>query len=152
MKLSNLKVAVRLSIGFAILLGIALAIGGIALSRLSHLDAVVNRMSTQDWNKARIAMEMQIRTRDNVAKSLRILLANGDTAVIEKIREEMEANSKQNGVDIKELEALVKGTDDEGLLTEAAEARENYNARRGNVMDMAIGIIIGAAFGKIVAA
>jgi len=137
MKFSNLKVAVRLSIGFAILLSIALAIGGIALTRLSHLDAVVNRMSTQDWHKARIAMEMQIRTRDNVAKSLRILLANGDTAVIEKIRGEMEENSKANGVDIKRLEALVKGTDDEGLLTEAAEARENYNARRGKVMDMA---------------
>jgi len=65
---SNLKVAVRLSIGFAVLLIISLVIGGIALSRLAHLDEVVNRLSTQDWEKARIAMENQMRTRDNVGK------------------------------------------------------------------------------------
>jgi len=64
MKLSDLRVGARLRIGFALLLLFSLVIGGIALSRLSHLDSVVNRMSTEDWEKARIAMENQIRTRE----------------------------------------------------------------------------------------
>ena len=93
---SNLKVAFRLGIGFAVLLVISLVIGGIALTRLAHLDEVVNRLSTQDWETARAAMENQIRTRDNVGKSLRILLADGDAETITRIRAEMEENSKAN--------------------------------------------------------
>jgi methyl-accepting chemotaxis protein len=134
---ANLKVGPRLCIGFAVLLVISLVIGGIALSRMAHLDAVVNRMSTQDWEKARITMEMEMRTRDNAAKSLRILLANGDVEVINRIRAEMEENSEQNGEGIRQLEELVKDADGEALLGEAAQNREQYNARRGEVMEMA---------------
>ena len=137
MKLSDLRVGARLRIGFALLLLFSLVIGGIALTRLSHLDSVVNRMSTEDWEKARIAMENQIRTRDNVGKSLRIILANGDAETISRLREEMEANSKLNGENMKRLEALV--TDEEGktVLAEAGTARDAYNSARGHVMDMA---------------
>src|SRR4030095_1707134 len=112
MKFSNLKVGVRLGIGFGVLLVISLIIGGIALTRLAHLDAVLNRLSTQDWETARAAMENQIRTRDNVGKSLRILLANGDEATITRLREEMKVNSKGNSEGMKLLEQLV--TDEEG--------------------------------------
>ena len=120
-----------------VLLVISLVIGGIALTRLAHLDEVVNRLSTQDWETARAAMENQIRTRDNVGKSLRILLADGDAEIITRIRAEMEENSKANSEGMKLLEKLV--TDKEGLavLAEAATARDAYNARRGEVLTLA---------------
>jgi methyl-accepting chemotaxis protein len=138
MKFSNLKVPVRLAIGFAVLLLISLLIGGIALTRLAHLDEVVNRLGTQDWVKARIAMENQIRTRDNVGKSLRILLANGDENTIARLRAEMDENSKANGEGIELLEKLVSDEDGKAAVAESALARDAYNARRGEVMDMAM--------------
>ena len=134
---SNLKVAFRLGIGFAVLLVISLVIGGIALTRLAHLDEVVNRLSTQDWETARAAMENQIRTRDNVAKSLRILLANGDAEIITRIRAEMEENSKANSEGMKLLEQLVVDKDGLAVLAESATARDAYNARRGEVLTLA---------------
>jgi len=137
MKFSNLKVAVRLGIGFAVLLVISLVIGGIALTRMAHLDEVVNRLSTQDWETARAAMENQIRTRDNVGKSLRILLADGDAETITRIRSEMEENSKANSEGMKLLEQLVTDNEGKAVLAEAATARDAYNKRRGEVLTLA---------------
>jgi len=137
MKFSHLGVAVRLAIGFGLLLCIALGIGAVGLLRLSHLDDVVEQMSTQNWQKARIAMEMEIRTRDNVSKSLRILLANDDAASISALRAGMQENSRLNSDGMGRLAALVRDESGKALLTQAAQDRERYTAARSRVMDLA---------------
>ncbi|HEX6398771.1 MAG TPA: MCP four helix bundle domain-containing protein, partial [Steroidobacteraceae bacterium] len=76
MNLSSLKVGKRLGLGFGVLLAISLLIGGMSWLRLSQLDDVVDRTTTEDWQKARLTMEMEIRTRDHAAKALRVLVAD----------------------------------------------------------------------------
>ena len=49
--------------------------GGIGWFRLAQLDKVVNRITTENWEKARLTMEMEIRTRDNAFKTGRVLMA-----------------------------------------------------------------------------
>jgi methyl-accepting chemotaxis protein len=133
MKVSNFKVGTRLSIGFGVLLLGSMLIGGISLWRLSQLDEVVTRLSTEDWERARLTMEMEMRTRDNAAKAARVLLDGIDAAGIEKLRAEMSANSKANGEALERLEVLVASDDAKALLADAAEARTQYITSRDEV-------------------
>ena len=94
MKFSNLKVGIRLGIGFGVLLVACLVVGGIGWVRLAQLDKVVNRITTENWEKARLTMEMEIRTRDNAFKTGRVLMAGNDTEAVKILKEEMAANTK----------------------------------------------------------
>ena len=137
MRFSGLKVSVRLAIGFGLLLIAASIIGAVVFSRLSHIDSVVTHMSTQQWEKARVAMEMETRTRDNLAKSLQVLLlASGNDELVQRLRTEMDNNSRANSEGLQQLENLV--TDDAGkaLLAEAAVGRERYLAKRAVIMEL----------------
>src|SRR5207344_145555 len=94
MKLSNLKVGPRLGVGFAVLLVACLSVGGIGWYRLAQLDKVVNRITTGNWEKARLTMEMEIRTRDNAFKTGRVLMAGNDTDAVKTLKDEMAANTR----------------------------------------------------------
>src|ERR1043165_5276204 len=135
--LSSLKVGTRLALGFAVLLVAILFVGGISWLRLSQLEAVVNRMSTEDAEKARLTLDMQIRTLDNAGKAGRVLMAGDDVAAIEKLRAEIAANSEKNQVDIDRLTQLVRRKEAKDLLAEAAEARLKYNDSRNRVTELA---------------
>src|SRR5690349_25128727 len=96
MKFANLKVGTRLSIGFAVLLVISLALGALSWMRMSQLDDVVNQITNEDWEKARITLEMEIRTRDNAFKAARVMLAGNDAETIDRLKAEMSANTAKN--------------------------------------------------------
>jgi methyl-accepting chemotaxis protein len=137
MKLSNLKVGTRLALGFGLLLSISIALGVVSWLRLSQLDEVVTRLAGEDWDKSRLTMEMQIRTRDNAFKAARIMLAGNDTATIDRLKAEMAENSKKNSADLEMLEELVKSAEAKAMLAEAAEARDKYTASRARVTELA---------------
>ena len=104
MKFSNLKVGNRLGVGFAVLLIACLSVGGIGWYRLAQLDEVVNRITTENWEKARLTMEMEIRTRDNAFKTGRVLMAGNDTDAVKLLKDEMAANTELNSAALKQLE------------------------------------------------
>ena len=137
MKVSNLKVGTRLALGFGLLLAISLIIAGVSWLRMSQLDAVVDRITHEDWDKARLTMEMQIRSRDNAFKTARVLLAGADLALIDRLKAEMSQNSEKNAADLKQLEELVKSPEATALLNEAAAAREAYMESRARVTALA---------------
>jgi len=137
MTFAHLKVGSRLGIGFAVLLFACLSVGGVGWLRLSQLDEVVNRITTENWEKARLTMEMEIRTRDNAFKTGRVLMAGNDTDAIKVLKEEMAANSKLNSEALEKLEKLVSTTEARALLAEAAEARERYMESRARVTKLA---------------
>jgi len=137
MTLANLKVGTRLGIGFGVLLVITLVVAGLSWMRLSQLDDIVMQMTTEYWQKARLTMEMEIRTRDNSAKALRVLLAGNDTDVIDTLKAEMAENSKANTEALEKLEQLVKLPQGKAYLAEAAANREAYMDSRARVNDLA---------------
>jgi methyl-accepting chemotaxis protein len=137
MRFSNLNVGTRLSLGFGLLLAILLAIGGISWMRLAQLHHVVSHLVSDDWEKARLAMEVEIRTRDSAMKTGRILMAGSDVAAIETLKSQIAENSKANSAAIEKLNAMVVDPEPRALLTEAAAAREKYNASRGRVNELA---------------
>jgi methyl-accepting chemotaxis protein len=133
MKLSNFRVGTRLAMGFGLLLALSMGIAAFAWMRMSQLDDVVARITKEDWQKARLTMEMEIRTRDNAFKTARTMLAGTDGAMIDKLKAEMADNSEKNAADLKELESLVKAPEAKAYLAEAAAAREKYMASRARV-------------------
>jgi len=135
--LSSLKVATRLGLGFGVLLVISLLVGGMSWLRLSQLDDVVERTTTEDWQKARLTMEMEIRTRDNAAKALRMLMADNDTAHIESLKAEMAENTRANDEALERLQQLVKAPEARQYLAEAVGAREKYTESRARVNELA---------------
>jgi methyl-accepting chemotaxis protein len=137
MKFANLKVGTRLSIGFGILLVISLALGALSWMRMSQLDDVVNQITNEDWEKARITLEMEIRTRDNAFKAARAMLAGKDADTIGRLEAEMAANSAKNAQGLERLETLVTAADAQALLQQAAKAREAYVASRAAVTELA---------------
>ena len=137
MKFSNWKVGARLAMGFGVLLIACLLVGGIGWLRLSQLDAVVNRITTENWEKARLTMEMEIRTRDNAFKTGRVLMAGDDIAAVSVLKEEMAANTRLNTAAMEQLEKLVVAAEARKLLAEAAQARERYVESRARVTRLA---------------
>ena len=137
MKYSNLKVGVRLGMGFGVLLIACLVVGGIGWLRLAQLDKVVNRITTENWEKARLTMEMEIRTRDNAFKTGRVLMAGNDTEAVRVLKEEMAANTRLNSAALEQLEKLVASSEAKGLLAEAADARDRYVESRARVTRLA---------------
>jgi methyl-accepting chemotaxis protein len=137
MKFANLKVGTRLGIGFAVLLVACLSVGGIGWYRLAQLDEVVNRITTENWEKARLTMEMEIRTRDNAFKTGRVLMAGNDTDAVKVLEEEMAANTALNTAALEKLEKLIVAAEPKLLLAEAADARERYVESRARVTKLA---------------
>ncbi len=136
MKFSNLKVGTRLGIGFGVLLTITLVVSALSLARMSRIDDATNRIVGQEWEKARLSMEMQIRSRDNAAKAARVFLAD-DAALVDQLRVEMSANTKLNEADLRRLEELVTDPEGRALLEQAAAARDKYTASRAQVSELA---------------
>ena len=98
------------------LLVACLSVGGIGWYRLAQLDEVVNRITTENWEKARLTMEMEIRTRDNAFKTGRVLMAGNDTDAVKVLKDEMAANTKLNSAALEQLEKLVVAPEAKTLL------------------------------------
>jgi methyl-accepting chemotaxis protein len=135
--LANWKVGTRLGMGFGVLLVISLALAGVSWMRMSQLDDIVVRATTIDWEKSRLTMEMEIRTRDNAAKALRVLMAGSDTATIDTLKAEMAENTRANGEALARLEELVESPEAREYLAEAAASREAYVESRARVSELA---------------
>jgi methyl-accepting chemotaxis protein len=130
-------VATRLSIGFGVLLLASVFIGAVCWFRLSQIDAAMNRLLTLDVVKAKLTMEMEERTRDNAAKTLRMLMAGNDAALVEKLSAQIGENSRANQEALERLTSLVYRPEGKQYLAEAAAAREKYMQSRARVMELA---------------
>jgi methyl-accepting chemotaxis protein len=137
MSFSDFKVGTRLSFGFAVLLLITIAVGGLGLMRLSQLDSMVDRITDVDWDKARLAMETETRNRDSAAKFARLLMIDAASDTAKVLKEKIHTNSEANGAALKELAPLMVSSEEKAILAEASEARETYNASRAQVIKLA---------------
>ncbi len=74
---------------------------------MSQIDHATDRIVETEWEKARLSMEMQIRSRDNAAKAARMMLVGHDVEAVDKLKAEMAANTKANEEALEELDKLV---------------------------------------------
>jgi len=76
---ANLKIGVRLSIGFGILILMTLGMGGTGLQRFAEVNAVNSRIIEKDWVKAEAANVINATTRANARNTMELLIADDAT-------------------------------------------------------------------------
>ncbi len=69
MNFSNLKVGTRLGLGFGVLVVAMGVVGGLGMLRMGQMNESIERIAQKDWNKARLAMEIDSRARDNAGNA-----------------------------------------------------------------------------------
>src|SRR4051794_29439469 len=123
--MSLLKISVRLSLGFAILIGILLSIGWVGLERMAAINNDLETVVNKRWPKIQSAQEALDLMNENSRITLEIFLVGGRADVDRLI-----AQQDQNKHKIDELmESIERGLDvDRGrtLFGSVKEARARY--------------------------
>jgi methyl-accepting chemotaxis protein len=124
MNFAIMKVGVRLGLGFGVLLVAAAFVGGMGVLRMGELNENIERIGQKDWNKARLAMEIDSRARDNAAKTGELFLADGEAAA--KIRAGMEENKDAITKNLEQLDKLLYLPEGKAMHAKIKESRAAY--------------------------
>ncbi len=119
---SNLKIGLRLAIGFGLAILLTIAIVMVALSRLSGLNDQVQDLTTRPWVAAQASNHvLQNLTSFNVA--FRTLILSSDKAVEKRQLEDIDRLRKENSEQFEKLEQAVRSEEGKALLKEAQGIR-----------------------------
>jgi methyl-accepting chemotaxis protein len=132
MDFANTRIGVRLSIGFAAILLLVVAIAGIGIWRLQQTGAAVDAMVSQFLVRERLAAEWQDAVAVNAVRTMAVV--RSDDSKTQKIfQAEMSATSERASALQTKLHGL---SDDQGrqALGEIAAARAAYTEMRDTVL------------------
>jgi len=133
MNLNNVKIGLRLSIGFGAVLTLMLAIVFIAYSRLQDTSNGMKEMSGQQ-QRAAIAQNWVGKTQVNVTRTLAIAKAGGEPNVEQFFAPQMKRTSAEINELQKTMQDLVTSTEGKALMAEAASRRGAYIAFRDELL------------------
>jgi len=123
----NLKIGVRLSLGFASTLAMLVVVGAVGISRLSSLDDNTQTIVTKDWLKISLANHIVDRANDNAKANMELFLVT-DKQAIARTLDRVDANKKAIGADLEQLARLVALPEGKAKLAAIKEARGPYVA------------------------
>ncbi len=124
MNFSNLKVGTRLGLGFGVLVVAMGVVGGLGMLRMGQMNESIERIAQKDWNKARLAMEIDSRARDNAARTGELFIVEGEA--LAKVRAGMEENKTVITANLEGLDKLLYLPEGKALLAKIKEARAAY--------------------------
>lgn len=125
MKSSNIKIGVRLGIGFGIVLAFLLIISIFSINRLSFIDSEVQRVTDDRWPKAKALAEVK----DNVniiARAMRNMILLDDTGEIQKEKNRIQEARGVVGKNLDELSKTIKSTEGKTLMARVQDTRVAY--------------------------
>ncbi|TFW17127.1 methyl-accepting chemotaxis protein [Duganella callida] len=135
MNISNLKIGVRLGLGFGAVLLLMVALIAIGLQRLGSIGAVTDTVIDKDWVKAEAAATVASTTRANSALTLE-LFTTTDRARIAAITSEIDANKKIIGAALDTLDKLIYRDDGKAILARVVAQRKAYVASFSAILTM----------------
>ena len=124
MDFSNMKVGIRLGLGFGVLLLAAAFVGGMGVLRMGEMNDSIERIGQRDWTTARLAMEIDSRARDNEAKTGELFLVDGEAA--EKIRAGMEQNKDAITKNLEQLDKVLYLAEGKAIHAKIKDTRVAY--------------------------
>ena len=136
MKLSNLKIGVRLALGFGFLALLAAAMAGIALRSSAHTQRLTEKIVEDDFAKVRLAAAIQSVVDDNAQYMLELFLAADVNAAAEKASARSAANVKRNNDSYKRLEEVVTSDEGKKRLEAMKSVRKAFIDNRNMVIDV----------------
>jgi methyl-accepting chemotaxis protein len=124
MKISDINVGARLGLGFGVLLLACGVVGFIGWQRITQLDKSLEYLATNQWQTAKLAMEIQSHQRDNYGRSGEMLLSKDDA--VEWVIGEIDDNKKEITNYFGKLEPLIESEDGKALFAKMVDARKKY--------------------------
>ena len=125
--INNLRIGVRLGVGFAIVLALTVAVGWMGVDGAKQLDAEVQQLAGVDFKKAKLVSDLSEQVSANTIVALESFLVN-DTKKQEQLREQIAKNSAVITKTAAELDELVKLPEGKRLLQQVTENRAAYYA------------------------
>jgi len=116
---------VRLGIGFGTVLTLMVVIIVVAISRLENLNAGTEKIVSQDWAKAELAMTVDTYARANARRAMELFLAP-DKESVARIKEKIDSNKKITAASLDKLDTLIKLPEGKALMSKIKEARAAY--------------------------
>ncbi|MGB9988744.1 methyl-accepting chemotaxis protein [Massilia sp. SM-13] len=120
--LKNLKIGVRLGLGFGALILLLLALGVLTLQRMEAIDAATIEMAEDSYPKVAMAKDMERLSAENGAHMSSILLAASD-AEGEAHRKEIEANRVELSETMARVQKLVASERGRELFKDMSDGR-----------------------------
>lgn len=130
---ANLKIGVRLSIGFGILILMTLGMGGTGLQRFAEVNAVNSRIIEKDWVKAEAANVINATTRANARNTMELLIVD-DAIQAGRVKQSIEANKQVISAALDTLKQLIYLPEGQALLATLTERRTAYVASFSKVL------------------
>ena len=138
MRFSDLKVGVRLGMGFGIVVGLMLLLGGFAIYRLTVINGEVQQVVDDRWPKT-VALN-EIKGNVNVvARALRNTIITDDPAEAEKELKRVEAAREAIGKRLEELNQSIGSGEGKTLLVKVQETRAEYIKAQKHIIDLVTG-------------
>lgn len=124
---SDLKISLRLAVGFGILIVMMLGMGSIAWLRFAEVDAVNTRIIEKDWVKAESANIINATTRANARNTMELLITE-DPKQVQAIKQSIEINKKIISDALDTLKQLIYLPEGKAHLASLTERRIAYVA------------------------
>ena len=127
MGFSNLKIGIRLKIGFGAVLLLMIALAGSALIRLATIEAASRALIERSWVKSDAANAVYATTQSNAKLTMELFIAP-DAAYAAKVRQQIEANKAAISSAIGTLTRLADSSEETAALAAMKEKRLAYVA------------------------
>ena len=123
--MNDLKIGVRLGLGFAIIVMLMLVIGGYSITKMSQIDHQVTVLVKDKYPKTLMLNDMKSNL-NVIARALRNLILLDDKEEIKKETQRIVDAREQLGKKMEELTKIVRSDTGKGLLKDVVEARAAY--------------------------
>lgn len=135
MKSSNVKVGIRLGVGFGIVLVLLVILGVFSIARLSSVNSEVQQVTDDHWPKVKALAEVK----DNVnviARSMRNMILTSDPAEVQKEEKRIQDAREVIGKRLEEVGKTITSSEDKALMTKVLDKRPAYITSQKLVIEL----------------
>ncbi len=122
MSLANMKIGLRLGLGFALVLALMVALAMLGLSRMAHIQEKLDHITSDSVVKVNYVHKMQESVLERAIVMRNIVLAE-DKETIEKEVKRLEKARESYRTNVEALTKVVKSEQGKAMLAKAAESQ-----------------------------
>ncbi|CAN5876834.1 methyl-accepting chemotaxis protein [soil metagenome] len=125
MTFANMKIGVRLGLGFGVVQILMVFLLMVAVGRMDHIGSLNKKILDTDWVKADAASTINVLTRANARRTLELFIES-DPVAITKIYAQIDSNKRAISDAFALLEKLVYSPEGKALLAKTKSDRAQY--------------------------
>ena len=131
----NMKIGMKLSLGFGVVLTLLLLLGGISISKIKGLGNDAEKMADDKWPKAQISYEIKGEI-NLVARAIRNALLTNDGEILQKELARISGAREKVNKHLEDLTKLVRSDAGKASLKAIVDSRAKYAEQQKNVIGL----------------